>query len=378
MNYAEIKEALQLGYCAKIPIMIWGHHGMGKSQLVKELATEENRGFVDFRAAQVEASDLRGWPSKENGRTVYNPPKELPTEGEGYLFLDELNRADDPVIQASFQLVVERKIGEYRLPDGWMPVAAGNYTQGYRVNDFCQAFIGRWCHLELTKSEEYVGDWARHLMNRYGESSSKIIQFIGVDFDNLCSREAGVLDFKIEPSPRLWEMLAKVESVASKFRDEIVSAIRKGLIGRELAIQYENANFSIQPRDLVNKGVKILENVKIKPDQMKGLIWGVVAYIKSTYLKDSKSGPKWSISIEHGKNVYDFMEYLMDKGEADLALVLITQLLKAELQQPSAGAAVVSNHNIAKILAQGNGSAWLKELPNRKRIFELTKKIREE
>lgn len=386
MNVTELKQALKLCFKSQVPAMVWGHHGMGKSSALAQLAKEEGRGFVDFRCAQIEASDLRGWPSREGGRTVYNAPKELPAEAdiqsgeiakEGYIFLDELNRADDPVIQAVFQLIVERKIGAYKLPDGWAVVAAGNYTKGYHVNDFCAAFVGRFCHLQLTRSDDYVQGWAKFMMDRHGDHASRIIQFIGTDLNDVCSRESEQLDFKIEPSPRLWEMLARVEEAKDGFDDEIVSAVRKGLVGVDLATKYERINFSVDPKDVVLKGIGVLEHKKLPADHLAGLTWGVLAYVKSRYMAESeKTGKtKWTIADKECDHVLDYMDWLTEREkESDLAMLLVTQLLRPELKQ--ANVIVISNPHVAKILSE-SGSIWLRKLSKRTKLFELTKKIRE-
>lgn len=379
MNVSELKQAIKLCHRAQVPIMIWGHHGMGKSSLVRQIAQELQIGFVDFRAAQIEATDLRGFPDKEEQegmvRTVYRPPSELPTSGEGLFFLDELNRADDPVIQAAFQLIVERKIGTYKLPTsykedeftGWSVISAGNYSSGYRVNDFCKAFIGRFCHVELTKSEDYLAEWSAFMVNKLGEAASKVIQFIGADNDNLCTRETGSLDFKIEPSPRLWEMVGRIEKHADGFDNGVVRAVRAGLIGHDLALQFERVSFEITPKDILAEGVKPIHALKKTPsrDLMAGLVWGVAANVRNIGKKITKT---------QVSNVFDFIEYLCESAEKDMALVLAAQILKPQYKE--VGLVIIGNPAIADLLSK-SGNAWLKEIPTRKKIFELTKQLRE-
>ncbi len=91
------------------------------------MAEELGRELVDIRAVLLDPVDLRGLPSVGgDGTAHWCPPSFLPTEGEGILFLDELNAAPPLVQAACYQLVLDRKVGEYTLPDGWTVVAAGN------------------------------------------------------------------------------------------------------------------------------------------------------------------------------------------------------------------------------------------------------------
>lgn len=388
MNVTEMKQALSLCYEAKVPVMIWGHHGMAKSSCVRQLAQEQKVGFVDFRCSQIEASDLRGWPTKhtlEDGSlvTTYCPPAELPRSGSGYMFLDELNRADDPVIQAAFQLIVERRIGTYQLPDGWMVVAACNYTEGYHVNNFCQAFIGRFCHLEMTPSEEFMGDWSRYMLERFENkmAASRVVQFIGQNQDNLASKKHTDLGFQQEPSPRIWEMIARIEEKAGEYPPAIVRDVRSGLLGTELAIAYEKASFDIDPKELVDKGMKtvlpkierLMEKMSREQarEQFQGLVWGVIAY--ATSLKKIKE--------EQAENVFDFAEWLREKkqgdGDNDLAIVMIMQCVKSELNMRGATAVIINKH-LAKLLAgdkKDKTQVWMSALHKREKLYKLTETL---
>jgi len=396
MNVSELKKAVQLCYKAQIPLMIWGHHGMGKSSVVQQCAQEMVIGFVDYRAAQIEATDLRGFPDKEeqagpNGTrkeyTVYRPPEELPREGAGIFFLDELNRADDPVIQAAFQLIVERKLGTYSLPtsyddkgefSGWMIVSAGNYSKGYHVNDFCKAFIGRFAHVELKSSEDYMVEWFKYMTARHGDAASRVIQFIGSDQADLCTREKGEMDFKVEPSPRLWDAVGRLERYAPEYDREVSHAVRAGLIGQDLAHKFERATFEVEPKDVVNKGMAPVEAVKHKlsKELVMGLTWGIASYIRGLEKKVTK------LQVH---NVFDYIEWLADStkyrsqtglegGAEDMALVLCAQILKPQFKD--VGNVIVNNKAIAEILAK-SGSLWVKEIQGREKVYELTKKIRE-
>lgn len=129
--------------------MIWGPPGIGKSSVVKQVVASYNRGalssggssdeeqgqvpseqmgFVDLRISQLAPTDLRGLPvaDKETKSAQWYPPNFLPRSGRGILFLDEINMAPPAVQGIAQQLVLDREVGDYKVPDGWFIWAAGN------------------------------------------------------------------------------------------------------------------------------------------------------------------------------------------------------------------------------------------------------------
>ena len=93
-NFSELKTVIAICREARVPLMIWGTHGQGKSTAVKDAAVDMEIKVVDFRLSTCEAIDLRGFPDKspDGLSTRFLPPDELPRSGEGILFLDEINR----------------------------------------------------------------------------------------------------------------------------------------------------------------------------------------------------------------------------------------------------------------------------------------------
>src|SRR5260370_954023 len=127
MKASSICEALRVLFEAQQPTFIWGGPGIGKSAIVRQVATSLEVALQDVRALLLDPVDLRGLPFLgPDGRSKWATPDFLPTEGEGILFLDELNAAPAMVQASCYQLVLDRTLGEYTLPDGWAIVAAGN------------------------------------------------------------------------------------------------------------------------------------------------------------------------------------------------------------------------------------------------------------
>src|SRR5215475_8867308 len=126
MKASSVSAALKSLVAARQPAFIWGSPGVGKSSIIAQLARSLNLALRDIRALLLDPVDLRGLPYVADGRSKWATPEFLPTDGAGVLFLDELNAAPAMVQAAFYQLVLDRSLGEYLLPDGWVIIAAGN------------------------------------------------------------------------------------------------------------------------------------------------------------------------------------------------------------------------------------------------------------
>ena len=127
-----IKTNLQAG----LNTMICGGPGIGKSEIVQQVANDLNFGLVDFRANLFDPVDVRGVPHimqvKDSTKryTRWAVPDVFPIaerDGQnGIMFIDELTTAPPATQNAFLQLLLPRKIGDYTLPTGWSVIAAGN------------------------------------------------------------------------------------------------------------------------------------------------------------------------------------------------------------------------------------------------------------
>ena len=134
MKPSELFEALHALIAERVPLHIWGACGVGKSQIVAQVASDLGWQFLDIRAVQLDPVDLRGLPRISADQAEWVPPKFLPTSGEGILFLDELTSAPQMTQAGCYQLVLDRRLGEYCLPDGWVVMAVAFVTMGIGVN----------------------------------------------------------------------------------------------------------------------------------------------------------------------------------------------------------------------------------------------------
>ncbi len=186
------------------PVMLWGAPGVGKSRIVAALAAAEGVPLHDVRLAQMEPSDLRGIPFRDGAHVVWSVPALLPDAerhgARGILFLDEISSAAPSVTAAAYQLILDRRLGEYRVPDGWAIFAAGNRHGDRGVTYQMAAPLANcFTHYEL---EPYLDDWVAWAQ-RAG-IDERLIAFLRFrpdllfDFDPARQRAAF-------PSPRSWE-----------------------------------------------------------------------------------------------------------------------------------------------------------------------------
>ncbi len=191
-------EVLKLAYRANRAVLLEGPTGIGKSELVKQVADELGIDFAVLDLSLLEPPDLVGLPILADGRTRYAIPSALPTEGAGILLLEELNRADRTVQQPALQLLTARKLHEYELPPGWVPFAAINPEDGeYQVTPLDPALRCRFLQLKVRADIRSWRKWAER------NCPNVAIRRLAAQHDDL---------FDTVP-PRTWFYVAQVVAV---------------------------------------------------------------------------------------------------------------------------------------------------------------------
>ena len=186
------------------PVMLWGPPGVGKSQIVAQVGERHEAPVIDIRLSQMEPSDLRGIPFRNGSYVEWAPPAALPDAERhgacGVLFLDEINSAAPSVSAAAYQLILDRRLGEYQVPEGWAIFAAGN-RQGDRGVTYSMPapLANRFSHFEF---EVNLDDWVAWAWdNGIDERVIAFLRFrpeLLFDFDPAHNPVAF-------PSPRSWE-----------------------------------------------------------------------------------------------------------------------------------------------------------------------------
>lgn len=188
-----------------LSVMIWGPPGVGKSSIVAEVARRRDHRFIDVRLSQLAPTDLRGLPVPEDGEAKWFPPEFLPKDGKGILFLDEMNMAPPAVQGIAQQLILDRRVGNYVVPEGWFIWAAGNRKEDRAsVFDMPAPLANRFIHLsvapELKSFQQYA---ARHDLH------PQIVAFLAFRPNLLHSLDP---QSPAWPSPRSWEMASRLHT----------------------------------------------------------------------------------------------------------------------------------------------------------------------
>ena len=217
------------------PVMLWGPPGVGKSQMVSQVAARHGAPVLDIRLSQMEPSDLRGIPFRAGDIVEWAVPAMLPNAARhgvrGVLFLDEITAAPPSVSAAAYQLILDRRLGEYTVPAGWAIFAAGN-RQGDRGVTYAMPapLANRFSHFEV---DAHLEDWTRWAYD------------MGID-----ERLIGFLRFRPEllfdfdparnpvafPTPRSWEFAHRA---LQKFGDrpELLSAALEACVGQAAGVE---------------------------------------------------------------------------------------------------------------------------------------------
>jgi hypothetical protein len=150
------------------PVCIWGKHGIGKTQLVREVAQKAGCPLVMIAPAQFEEmGDLIGMPrvEEQNGRIVtkLQPPAWVPTqEGPGILLIDDVNRADDRILRGIMQLLQDYALVSWQLPIRWQIILTANPDGGdYSVTPMDHAILSRMQHITMEWDVESWVRWAK-------------------------------------------------------------------------------------------------------------------------------------------------------------------------------------------------------------------------
>ncbi len=198
------KEFLSTEHGHHTPVMIWGAPGVGKSQIIAQVAVKHDIPLIDIRLSQMEPSDLRGIPFRNGESVEWAVPAMLPNKERhgtsGILFLDEITSAPPSVSAAAYQLILDRKLGQYEVPEGWAIFAAGN-RQGDRGVTYTMPapLANRFSHFDF---EIHLDDWvAWAYQNNIDDRVIAFVRFrpeLLFDFDPAHNPVAF-------PSPRSWE-----------------------------------------------------------------------------------------------------------------------------------------------------------------------------
>lgn len=308
MKPSKIEIVLKNLLSSKWPTFIWGPPGVGKSSVVQKVAKDNKLALLDIRASLLDPTDLRGIPTVEDGKAHWCPPSFLPSDpkSKGIIFFDELNAAP-PLVQASlYQLTLDRKVGEYILPDGWRIIAAGNRAEDASVTfRMPAALANRFIHLDFEVSFDDWRAWAiANQIHPY------VIGFLSLRGEallhNMSDVERGF------PSPRSWEMVSDILKNTKELPE--IKDVVLGAIGEAASIEFFGYLDNAISEETIQKIIKSPKDTKLP--KALGDQYAVIAYF-SSHTKD--------------KQVQEAAGVLLARLKPELAILLLRNILS---QQP--------------------------------------------
>src|SRR6476469_269932 len=198
------REFASTAFLAHTPVMLWGPPGVGKARIVAQIAQANDVPLFDIRLSQMEPTDLRGIPFRNGARVEWSVPALLPEEerhgARGILFLDEITSAPPTVTAAAYQLILDRRLGEYQVPAGWAIFAAGNrYGDRGLTYLMPSPLANRFTHYEI---EPHLEDWVAWA--HVSGIDERVIAFLRFRPDLLFHFDPAHNPIAF-PSPRSWE-----------------------------------------------------------------------------------------------------------------------------------------------------------------------------
>ena len=314
----QARKSILKAFSKKRPVFLWGPPGIGKSDVVAEIAAELGGAIIDLRMAQMEPTDIRGIPffNKDNGKMDWAPPVDLPDEefASQYpivvLFLDEMNSAPPSVQAAGYQLILNRRVGKYRLPDNVVIVAAGNRDSDKGVTyRMPMPLANRFIHLEMRPDFTSWQNWAvTHNIHKDVVGYLSFAKQDMYDFDAKSSSRAFA-------TPRSWcfvsDLLDDDMDVDTQFN------LIAGSVGEGLAVKF-SAHRKIsgrlpEPADILSGKVKDLAVKEISA--MYALTIAMCYELKDATENKTVDQKQFHVMADN------FFSYMMNNFETELVVM---------------------------------------------------------
>jgi len=322
------KSAIRKAFKKQRPLFLWGPPGIGKSDIIHQLGAEMGAHVIDIRLSLWEPTDIKGIPYFDSVQKtmVWGQPSELPGQefADQYphviLFLDEMNSAAPSVQAAAYQLILNRRVGQYHLPDNVLIVAAGNREADKGVTYRMPApLANRFVHLEMRVDFDDWSLWATE--NRVHKDVVGFCTFSKKDLYDFDPKSSS----RSFATPRSWsfvsELLEDEDTDETTLTDLVAGAIGEGLAVKFMAHRKVSSKLP-KPEDILAGKVKKMETKEISA--MYSLTVSLCYELKdASDKKDKKFDDK----------VNNFFRFMMDNFETEL-VVMGTKLALTQYQLP--------------------------------------------
>ena len=312
---ASAKAAITTAFEAKRPIFLWGPPGIGKSDIVKQIGNNMNAHVIDVRLSLWDPTDIKGIPyfDSVDSTMKWAPPAELPTQDAAahheriILFLDELNSAPPAVQAGAYQLILNRKVGQYTLPDNVLIVAAGNRDNDRGVTYRMPApLANRFVHIEVRVDWDDWFDWATS-----SNISPEVVGYLTVNKKDLYDFDPRGSSHSFA-TPRTWHFVSDLLATAST--DNVKSTLISGTVGEGIALKFmayrKTTSQLPNPRDILKGKVTKLNTKEISA--MYSLAINMCYELKDAFDKNLPDAPM---------QLNNFFRYMMDNFETELVIL---------------------------------------------------------
>jgi len=311
------REALSVAEGHHTPVMLWGPPGVGKSQMVAQIARRHGIQAIDIRLSQMEPSDLRGIPFRVDDLVEWAVPAMLPDAARhgpaGILFLDEINAAPPSVSAAAYQLILDRRLGEYQIPANWAIFAAGN-RQGDRGVTYSMPapLANRMSHFEV---ETHLDDWVHWAYAN--DIDDRVIGFLRFRPELLFEFDPAHNPIAF-PSPRSWEFAHRA---LQKFGDlpDLLQGALQACVGPAAGIEL---HAFVRSLDRMPDIDAILEGADVPvPDEID-LQYAVAAALVGRAIKLGRSG-------QGQQRIGHILSYAQRFPQKEMGVMLVSDLHRA-------------------------------------------------
>tara|TARA_Y200000002_G_scaffold68079_1_gene52912 strand:+ start:3068 stop:4159 length:1092 start_codon:yes stop_codon:yes gene_type:complete len=312
----QAKSSIRRAFKKKRPIFIWGPPGIGKSEIVHQIGDEiKNSLVIDIRLSLWEPTDIKGIPyfDSNSSTMVWAPPAELPDSATAkkydtiIVFMDELNSAPPAVQAAAYQLILNRRVGTYHLPDNVVIVAAGNREADKGVTYRMPApLANRFVHLELSVNFDDWLQWAT--ANQLHSDVVGYLTFAKKDLYDFDPKSPS----RSFATPRSWSFVS--ELLEDDDDENTTTDLVSGSVGEGLAVKFmahrKVASKLPDPMDILNGKVKEIETKEISA--MYSLTVSLCYELKEACDKNDK---KWDSKVNN------FLRFAMDNFDTELVVM---------------------------------------------------------
>ena len=323
----EAKKSITRAFKKKRPIFIWGPPGIGKSDIIHQIGDDMEAHVIDVRLSLWEPTDIKGIPyySANDNKMVWAAPAELPDAELAakhkyiILFLDEMNSAAPAVQAAAYQLILNRKVGQYVLPDNVIIVAAGNREADKGVTYRMPApLANRFVHLEMAVNFDDWFQWA--VNNNIHKDVVGYLTFSKKDLYDFDPKSPS----RSFATPRSWSFVS--ELLEDDDDENTTTDLVSGAVGEGLAVKFmahrKIAASMPNPTDILEGKVETVSNKEISA--MYSLTVSLCYELKEACDKGDK---------KFDDKVNNFLRFAMDNFETELVVMGI-KLALTQYQLP--------------------------------------------